>query len=277
MGDGKAELATKAIEVVGKDLCDGVVLPIVQPAAQASGHALGTLMNVFNLLLAPLERAQIRSQDKTDRLRRKLAEGADDIPPEQLVEVPLEVSGTVLEIMKYVTNESLEDMFVQLLLSAMNSDTQAAVHPSFAMIINELSPYDAWMLKQFYETKNEIAIRNPIINMKKDGSGTYLVISHIPFYSLSLADHDKIKIGRSIDNLIRLKLINLVRVRKVYLKKFVLGDEAVSDEQLRRFIEHIQHNLEWSGDSIDDFLEQIDSRHIILTSFGLDFCESCIK
>lgn len=127
MGDGKIERPSKAIEVVGKDLCGGVVLPIVQPAAKASGQALGTLMNVFNLLLAPLERAHIRSQDKTDRLRKKLEDGADDIPLESRVEVPLDISGPALEAMKYTTDMSLEDLFIALLLAAMNKETQAAV------------------------------------------------------------------------------------------------------------------------------------------------------
>jgi len=134
--------ATEGIKQVGQVVPD-VYKDAVQPAAQAGGHALGTLMNAFNMLLAPLERAQLRSEAKTERLRQELARGFEEIPEERRVEPPLEIVGPALESLKYVEDETLQDMFVQLLIASMDSERQSMAHRAFVKILEELSPSEA--------------------------------------------------------------------------------------------------------------------------------------
>ena len=149
------ELIKVGIEKVGEPLYKDAV----QPAAQAGGHALGTLMNVFNLLFAPLERANMRSQAKTERLRRELEKGYEEIPEKQRVEPPLEVVGPALESMKYVEDEKLQKMFIELLLASMDSERQGRSHRAFVKILEEINSLEAKMVRAIAEEEFAIYAR----------------------------------------------------------------------------------------------------------------------
>lgn len=217
--DPTATVIIEGIKVVGQVVPD-VYRDAVQPTAQASGHALGILMNVFNLLLAPLERAQIRSESKTERLRRELAKGFEEIPIERQQEPPLEIIGPALETLKYVEDEVLQNMFVKLLLSSMNSETQSSTHQAFVKIISELSSFDAAMLKRIYAEDIRYAYEKNV-----DGIGIICTFTPPGSYT-----QDEILVQRSLDNFERL---NLIRIVKGYNVVF-MGDARVLDVNLTR-------------------------------------------
>ena len=235
IAEAAGEGITKAVEVVG----EGIVLPAVQPSAQAGGKALGTLMNAFNLLFAPLERAHLRSEAKTERLRRELAKGFEEIPPERQVEPPLEVVGPALESLKYVEDETLQDMYTSLLLSTMDSETQLAAHPAFVRIISELSPFDAKNLKEIYET---------------------IVFSGRPLSLYSNPPDDGSVYRRSLDNFERLKLIRV-------------------DSDLENFVRCSLSDYERTirlGAPVALMQTPDIIKYIEMTNFGQDFCSTCI-
>ena len=262
---------TEGIKAAGQIVPD-VYKDAVQPAAQASGHALGTLMNVFNLLLAPLERAQIRSQDKTDRLRQKLAEGFEEIPPERRVEPPLEVVGPALEKLKYVTDKELQDMFVGLLLSSMDSDRQAATHPAFVRVIDELSPFDAWMLRQIYAMNFSFAIRHiESEDFMIGDKGGYRLSSYIPCGIIQQGDTSVFdKSRQSMENLVRLGLINLALddSDKQMLKTLLSGNNVFVMGDDYAFIKSINN--------MNELLHFYGIKNISLSVLGYDFCRTCI-
>jgi Abortive infection alpha len=69
------------------------------------------------------------------------------VPPERLVEAPLEIGGPTLEKMRYVREGSeLWDMFEEVLTKSVDSEEQAKIHPSFSQIISLLSRDEAWIL-----------------------------------------------------------------------------------------------------------------------------------
>jgi len=279
------ELITEGIKAVGKE-----VYADVRPPVEAAGHALGTLMNVFNLLLAPLERAQIRSQDKTDRLRQKLAEGFEEIPPERRVEPPLEIIGPALETLKYVEDETLQDMFANLLIAAMDRETQGQTHKAFVKIIEELSSYDAWLLKKIYEDESHIAIKHDEILFQEPYKD---LSSFIPFSVIrATCELEENVIGdaeRSMDNLVRLRLIELMRVNDMYIKLAVLDEKAQKKYFLGTLKKHRAEHIEfiellresygyWEDGCVplDEFISSLETSVIRLSAFGLDFCTACI-
>ena len=75
---------TNPIEPIIVDAAKTLANPIyedaVQPAMKASGKAVGTIVNCLNMLLAPLERAQLASAAKTEAFRKSLEEKYEQIP-----------------------------------------------------------------------------------------------------------------------------------------------------------------------------------------------------
>jgi len=289
------ELIKAGIEQVGKEVYDDV-----RPPVQAASHALTTLMNAFNLLLAPLERAQLRSEAKTERLRQELARGFEEIPEERRVEPPLDVVGPALESLKYVEDETLQDMFVRLLVASMDKETQSATHRAFVKIIEELSPYDAWMLKNIAHEYGRfiIAVKfGEILFTERKTIGSHT--SYVPFALLLTQrnfDRDSFlnshyKAERSIDNLVRLKIINLKRISDSRIKELVLSYPHSGEndnlyfywtEEHADFIRIISEAIEdgtWKiwGFEFDDVLEDfLETTEIELSAFGQDFCTTCI-
>jgi len=289
-------IATKGIEVVGEKLYDDAV----QPPAQAAGHALGTLMNVFNVLFAPLERAHIRSEAKTERLRRELEKGFEEIPEENRVEPPLEVVGPAMEVLKYVTDETLQDMFVKLLLSSMDSKKQPATHPAFVKIINELSPYDASLLKELFGNKYKIAAK------------AWGASQQVPVLLCKQGFDTAIDASTSLDNLLRLKLIKLNRIEKDDFIAIIMEDKTSVDEffavlnkeigmldkafaidiknelsadecsikyELKSFLSQMNNTDSSQIDKtyLEVFHELYEPTYIRITYFGINFCTTCIK
>ena len=188
---------------------EAVVPEVLRPVA----HELG------RLIAAPLARRAISAEAKnrrvqlledamTERLAIALVKGLNDIPPERRVEPPSEVVGPALESLKYVTDEALQDMFVELLLASMDCERQSKTHKAFIKIINEISPYDARLLKYMYtslfvQLQQDAEAERGMIDTeevkKKRVFDEYVTMTP----SLTFDDFET-----SVDNLLRLKLLD---------------------------------------------------------------------
>ena len=126
---------------------------LAKPGVEQVGKALGTVLGLGNTILWPLtilnERAKIALEKNLEKYRRQL-DGKDKI-----VEVPPEVGVPVLERLAYVTDEELSDLYINLLVKASMADTVHFAHPSFVHLINNLSPDEAKLLKEF-RTRNSV-------------------------------------------------------------------------------------------------------------------------
>lgn len=111
------------------------------------GETLGTIINVGNTLLWPVKWANERTRIFFENNLKKYEKSLDSIPPENIVEVPTEISMPILERFTYVSNEELSNAFVKLLSSASNTETINVSHPGFIQVIDRLSPDEANILK----------------------------------------------------------------------------------------------------------------------------------
>ena len=290
----EAELVTAAASKAIEKGIEVVAEPLLKPPAEAAGHALTTLINVFNMVLAPLERAQIRSQDKTDRLRAELAKGYEEIPEENRVEPPLEIVGPTLESLKYVEDEKLQNMFVELLISSMDSEKQEATHRAFVKIIDRLSPFDAKILEM-------IAVGDILfarINLDESSQLRSIIPfaflknrkSKLPLDDRALEFH---LVERSLDNLLGLKLISVNELNPGVFQHIIVDCVAnynMEPESLGTFpkdyvniLSYLQNeykltfpfDLNITGYILSNELEE-HVAEISLSTFGSDFCKSCI-
>jgi hypothetical protein len=101
------------------------------------------LVKTARLFLAPIQLAAAFQ----DRFERFVARVRNRIPEERQRQAPAEVVGPAVEHMRYLDEDSpLWQMFEELLVSSVDIEALAKVHPSFAHLIEQLSRDEAVIL-----------------------------------------------------------------------------------------------------------------------------------
>ena len=120
---------------------------LAKPGVKQVGLALGTVLGLGNTVLWPIqllnERSRLALQSNLNKYRVKL-EGRSE---EEICPVAPEIGVPIAEKMSYVTNESIGDMYLELLSRASAIDSTSVAHPGFIKIIENLSPDEAIALR----------------------------------------------------------------------------------------------------------------------------------
>ena len=122
---------------------------LAKPGVSQVGKALSTVLGLGNTILWPVqllnERTRISLEINLESFREKVSQ----IPENKVSEVPPEVGVPIAEKLSYVSDPDLRELYTNLLAKASNSDTQSQAHPSFVNVLNNLSPDEAQLVKQF--------------------------------------------------------------------------------------------------------------------------------
>ena len=123
---------------------------VVQPAAREVGTALATVTKTIHVALAPVS-AMVWGYDQLKEfLERQVAEKLLSTPPERIQPPPPHVAGPALEALRYAGHdETLRDLYANLLATALDADTVRNAHPAFVEILKALSPDEARLLRLF--------------------------------------------------------------------------------------------------------------------------------
>lgn len=116
---------------------------VASPPAKEVGKVAVDLVKTARLFLAPIQLAAA-FQDRFERLLERVR---DRVPEPRQIQAPAEVVGPAIEHMRYLDDTSpLWQMFEELLTSSVDAESIAAVHPSFAYLISQLSRDEAIIL-----------------------------------------------------------------------------------------------------------------------------------
>ena len=122
---------------------------LAKPGVSQVGKALSTVLGLGNTLLWPVqlmnERARLSLEANLERYREKVSQ----IPQDKVAEVPPEVGVPIAEKLSYVSDPDLRELYTSLLAKASNSETQSQAHPSFVNVLNNMSPDEAQLVRQF--------------------------------------------------------------------------------------------------------------------------------
>lgn len=122
----------------------------VQPAAKEVGIALQTVAKTMHIALAPVSALVWGYDQLKDFLSTRVAEKLKDVPPECIATPKPNVAGPALEALRYSGHEeSLREMYANLLAASMDIRTAQGAHPSFVEIIKQLTPDEARLLQLF--------------------------------------------------------------------------------------------------------------------------------
>lgn len=174
--------------------------------------------------------------------------------------------------MKYNLDENyIKDIFVNLLTSEMNKDTQKKVLPSYIEIVKQLSQDDAKQLKFLYDLyKTKQAKRFPLVILRGkfvDNPKVYLDIDNVIIASASsnngISSLHTIKLNQLIaDNLSRLLLIKVIDDKWLkYGNYYEIGFNSLKHEY-----------------KFDEKIEMYYDKGLIeITEYGLGFLEVCFE
>lgn len=142
MDEGKAVADTLGKMSVA--LASDVYKDLAQPSVRHMGTALGTLTQIavspVSLLGWGFERTKLWLTQRIEARMRS-------IPEEDRQEPPLSISYPVLtNIAISHGRENLQQLYLELLLKAMDRRTANLVHPSYVTIISQMEPEEALIL-----------------------------------------------------------------------------------------------------------------------------------
>jgi hypothetical protein len=123
---------------------------IAQPAAQEVGKALQTVAKTVHIALAPVSALVWGYDQIKDFVSSKVADRLKNVPPENIVSPKPNVAGPALESLRYTGHEeTLSDMYANLLAASMDKATAEGAHPAFVEIIKQLTPDEAKLVGLF--------------------------------------------------------------------------------------------------------------------------------
>lgn len=193
------------------DLIKEVYGDLAKPGVTQVGYALGTVVGLLNTCLSPIKYLNERTELNRQNNLNKLAERFNKIPLKDLVEAVPEIAVPVAEKLVYISDETLREMYIELLAKASTKDFAQTAHPSFINTINNLTPDEGNLIKMFFNVETVPFISYKLVN-KDDRSYHFideLVIEIPPSISLNYKNNR----NAYLHNLESLGLIHIINSR----------------------------------------------------------------
>jgi hypothetical protein len=129
----------------------------LQPGVKQIGVALESVVGLVPTLMLPLkyvnEAAKLLLTQRLELLGKKLQQQTVS----ETVPIAPEIGVPVMEKLMHVRDDSLAELYIQLLASSANTNTVSTAHPSFVHLIANLSPDEAALLQLFHNPDDPIS------------------------------------------------------------------------------------------------------------------------
>lgn len=230
----------KAAASVAAQLAPHLYKDLAQPAARRMGSALDTL---FKVGLAPVAMLDWGFERTGAWLKAKLEERLETIPEDCRVPPPVNIAvGAVTRIAAACDSPELRNLYAELLLKAMDTRTQALVHPAFLTVIEQLSPQEALVFVSLAPDRAKAFFVETITQFSRD---VHTVEAQFEAHCRTIRMSHAEQAGVWLDNLKRLGLLRLAEY------------DEVSLERERQGVRTTSH------------------RHLEITAFGEGFLQAC--
>jgi hypothetical protein len=270
MGDESGGGTTKDIIDAVKGVAEAVPIydDMVQPAAKELGKGLLTIAKTVNVALSPLAGMVWGYEKIMDLFIPKLEERLKNVPTENIVTPKISVAGPILEALRYTgSEESLSDLYANLLATSMDKETATTAHPAFAEIIKQLTPDEARIIALFPSDPFM-----PLIDIKRrvktaDSGGAYytMLVNHSHLGNMAGCEHLDL-VPAYLDNLVRLGLAEIPSGQS-YISPGIY-ESLENSATAKSFKESIERSRENTCEFGRKFLE--------ITALGKQFAKVCV-
>ena len=189
---------------------------IVQTASLASGNTqIGVQNNYTGLAIGDAVQMafsmmkeyypQFKEEALAD-LHEMLIRELDKMKPKAIVPPTPKTAIPVLQNAAITDEVEIREIYAKLLASSMNEELVSSVHPSFVNIVNQLSTYDAKVLKIIKDIHDSIPLARVIFTFDSKYLTSILPHFFSPYFDRL---NDRFATSFSIENLARLNLVNL--------------------------------------------------------------------
>lgn len=238
---------------------------LVHPSVKSVGNTLSLIPRTVGVWLGKWEKWVINGEESIRLTGQAVQEKAAKIPEEKLTEPEAYVAiPAVQQLSCCYDSEELREMYANLLVSSMNKDTKANVHPAFVDIIKQLTPDEAKLLKSIKDKSSYIPLVD--LQLQDDIEGGHVTILR-NFTSLGdrVCENSQ-NICAYIENLDRLKLI------------CILEDTHLTEKSYYTPLENAQYLLAHKRITIPEGQSfKIKQKSFYITSFGKAFIHTCIE
>lgn len=250
---------------------------LAHPTAKSVGNTVSLIPRTIGVWLGKWEKWVINGEESIRLTAEAVREKAAKIPEEKLTEPEPYVAIPAVQQLSYCyDSEELREMYANLLVSSMNTDTKQAVHPSFVDIIKQLTPDEARLLSYINSQKSkQIAIIDVYLAMTGEihGNSTVMRAFSGKYYDLlQLPDNYPVY----IDNLLRL---NLCSIPGTYILDDALYDEVLHHKAFtaKPYAHLIPQGKMKVSNKDATVTVNIKKLSLDLTDLGKQFCDICMN
>lgn len=240
---------------------------MLQPAAKELSKGFLTVAKTINVVLAPLAGVVYGYDKIRDRFFPKIEERLKNVSPENIITPKISVAGPIMEALRYTgSEESLSDMYANLLATSMDKDTAITAHPAFTEIIKQLTPDEARIVALF-PSDPKIPILDIQRKTKSDRSQGYVVLlgNHSMLGEMAGCEHISL-VPAYLDNLIRLGLMEIP------------SGQAYTNDSLYEPLENSATVQAYKSfiTGFPDLECALDRKHAKITELGKQFANVCV-
>lgn len=236
----------------------------VQPAAQEVGKGLLIVARAVTTALAPVEGLIWGVEKIREFVREKVSEKLENVPPEDIQPPKPHVGVPVIEALRYTGDEeSLSELYANLLANSMDKKTAYEAHPAFVDIIKSMSPDEAKIMQYLAQRPSQPLIEIRLAKNDYSFAVVHRQVSLLGFYSG--CDYPEL-VATYIDNLKRLGLLDVPDGR--YMK----NNEAYKAIEEHPYVVGLIDPLKSSPDA----KVKIERQKVEVTSLGRQFVNACV-
>lgn len=178
----KPEIVNTTIKPL-KDLLPEVYGDALKPSMKVVGDAIGSALEMCLLPLIVSGYIPKIARACLDKHLHSFEEKINKIPAEKRTEIHPQISTPVIQKLLYTTNDTIAELFINLLTSSAHIDMCCHAHPGFIEIISQLSPDEARIIQ--YLKGTAYVLYADIRAYVKNGDGFLIMLPKstlIPFY-----------------------------------------------------------------------------------------------
>lgn len=199
MKSTKQKAIEKAIDLTDKVYDDGA-----KSFVKETGKTISLIPQTINAVFSPLQKWILNRDYSVKETKKLLEEKLKNIDSKDIVEPPTYIAIPTIQAISYsMDNETLRDMYANLLAKSMIVHTRDKVHPALVDIIKQMSPNDA----KIYELICSRPVR-PVLDLSYSANPSPGFDGHL--YNISWIDsYDYQTVSVCISNLMRMGLIEI--------------------------------------------------------------------
>lgn len=237
----------------------------VQPAAKEIGKGLQVVARAVNAALVPVEGLIWGVEQIRDFVRERVAKKLEAVPPEDIQQPKPHIAVPAIDALRYTgTEDSLSDLYANLLATSMDKATAYRAHPGFVDMIKNMCPDEARIMQLLSSQPYY-----PIVDIKSVSiadESYQVVCRHISLIGLDAKCEHPTLATNYLDNLERLGLIQVETT--VRMQKDEPYTRIEDHPQIKQIIEPLK--------KVEGRRADVEKMRLAVTDLGKQFIRACV-